>query len=42
MLRPNGKPGLGIEVDKNTLKEFPYERGLIYPDYYPQYGTGIL
>ena len=42
MLRPSGKPGLGIEIDEDALKKFPYERGLIYPDFYPQYGTGIL
>lgn len=42
MLRPSGKPGLGIEIDEEALKEFPYTRGPIYPDFYPQYGTGIL
>ena len=41
-LRPSNKPGLGIEIDEDMLKEFPYERGPVYPDYYPQYGSGIL
>ena len=42
MLRPSKLPGLGIEIDEDALKEFPYERGTVYPDYYPQYGSGIL
>lgn len=42
MLRPTDKPGLGIEIVEEELERFPYERGPIYPDFYPQYGTGIL
>lgn len=42
MLRPGDKPGLGIEINEDILKEFPYERGPVYPDFYPQYGSGIL
>ncbi len=42
MLKPSEKPGLGIEINEDALKEFQYERGPVYPDYYPQYGSGIL
>lgn len=42
MLRPSSKPGLGIEIDEDMLEEFKYTRGPIYPDFYPQYGSGIL
>lgn len=42
MLRPSGRPGLGIEIREDVLKDFKYERGPVYPDFYPQYGSGIL
>lgn len=42
MMRPSDKPGLGIEVDESVFSAYEYERGPIYPDHYPQYGSGIL
>jgi len=34
------KPGLGIEVDESVFEKFPYKKGKIYPDVYPQLGSG--
>ena len=42
MLRPSDAPGLGIEIVESRLEDFVYERGPVYPDFYPQYGSGIL
>ena len=41
-LRAPEKPGLGIDVDEAAFERFPYERGLVYPDVFPQYGAGQL
>jgi len=36
------KPGLGIEVNEDAFEKFPYERGPVYTDVFPQYGAGRL
>ncbi|MDP6824446.1 MAG: mandelate racemase/muconate lactonizing enzyme family protein [Dehalococcoidia bacterium] len=38
---PDG-PGLGIEIDESKFEDYPYIPGNIYPDIYPQLGSGTL
>ena len=38
---PDG-PGLGIEIDESKFEDYPYVPGNIYPDIYPQLGSGTL
>jgi L-alanine-DL-glutamate epimerase-like enolase superfamily enzyme len=38
---PSG-PGLGIEIDEAVLAAYPYERGTLYQEVYPEHGAGRL
>lgn len=42
MLAAPDKPGLGISVNEDIFERYPYKRGLVYTDVFPQYGAGIL
>lgn len=35
-------PGLGIEIDESKFESFAYKPGKVYPDFFPQFGQGIL
>ena len=35
-------PGLGIEIDESVLDAYPYERGTLYQEIYPDHGAGRL
>ena len=41
MAVPTG-PGLGIEIDEAVLDAYPYERGRLYQELYPEHGAGRL
>ncbi|MDG6928264.1 MAG: mandelate racemase/muconate lactonizing enzyme family protein [Nitrososphaerota archaeon] len=39
-IRAKGGPGLGIEIREDALSKYPYREGELYPDIYPQLGSG--
>ena len=41
MAVPTG-PGLGITIDESILEAYPYERGTLYQEVYPEHGAGRL
>ena len=41
MAVPTG-PGLGITIDESILGTYPYERGTLYQEVYPEHGAGHL
>ena len=41
MAVPTG-PGLGITIDESILDAYPYERGTLYQEVYPEHGAGRL
>ena len=41
MAVPTG-PGLGIRIDESILEAYPYERGTLYQEVYPEHGAGRL
>lgn len=41
MAVPSG-PGLGIEIDESVLEAYPYRRGRLYQELYPEHGAGRL
>lgn len=41
MAVPTG-PGLGIEIDESIMDDYPYQRGTLYQEVYPEHGAGRL